>query len=83
MKKQDYKEGIVRHEHWLAYGYKHGHFMWMPYYGKKIIVSIWNALSCTLFGHGHTVQEKPDGPTTCTECLRKVPHSSDTIHEHE
>jgi hypothetical protein len=42
--------GIVRHRRWLAYGFHHG-WQLRPVWLRHLIVTAWNRVACTLFGH--------------------------------
>lgn len=60
--------GIVRHHHWLLYGWHHGFGRgWLPDVVQRVIVHAWNVASCRLLGHDDY------GMGDCVQCLKKLP----------
>jgi hypothetical protein len=66
--------GIAREGHHLAWHWKGGWCLWLPDRLKRWIIGGWNHVACTLWGHGHLVQDVPLGPCICTDCCRVVRH---------
>ena len=71
--------GLVRHRHWLAYGLDHGVAMWMPYRVQRIIVHLWNTITCQAMGHDALTQHDMHGPVVCVSCMRAVPDPGDAV----
>jgi hypothetical protein len=71
----DIKElGITRHQRWLLWS-ESGAFRWMPYLCRAGLVSLWNDLSCAIFGHGLTLSNReepdlPEGEIICVYCCK-------------
>ena len=63
--------GLVRDGHHLLWGMDHGHLRWAPYWLRSAIVTVWNHVACTVYGHGILIEEQPDLPH-CTSCCRNV-----------
>jgi hypothetical protein len=43
--------GLVRIGHSLGYGWGHGSLRWLPKWAQRIIVRVWNNVTCEIFGH--------------------------------
>lgn len=66
--------GIVRHRHWLLYGWHHGFGRgWLPDAVQHAIVHAWNVTSCRLLGHDDY------GFGSCVNCLKELPPDPDVI----
>jgi hypothetical protein len=69
--------GLVLSGHAMLWGYKHGALRWTPHWFRHMIVTLWNYVSCRLFGHdvfgpiiedGHVLHDK-----VCVNCSKKYP----------
>lgn len=76
--------GIVRFGHHLNYGFGFGYLLGWPEIVKDWIVSVWNILSCCIYGHSYLVKERPDSLPVCTACLRHIKHpKTEPIHGYD
>lgn len=74
--------GLVRHGHWLLWGYQAGRLRWAPHWLRKGIVVAWNHIACRIWGHetfGPIYEDDIPGmrvkakPKTCMHCSKVFP----------
>lgn len=70
------KMGLVFHGKKLAWSWKHGTFLWLPHFVKRIIVRAWNLVACRLFGHDLLDIPASDGweriGPKCSDCCKEL-----------
>lgn len=69
--------GLVRIGHHLAYGSKHGFGVgWLPFRVQRVIVFVWNHITCFLLGHdvyGPWIIEGIRRDKFCSACCKEWP----------
>ena len=69
--------GLTLHHHSLAWGMNHGALRWAPHWFRHMIVTVWNWISCRLFGHDVFGPIIEDGQVlhdkVCVNCSKKYP----------
>ena len=70
--------GLVSHlNHKLAWGSHCGRFRWLPYFIKKLIVTVWNRTACAVWGHNDLMFHIniPEEPIPhCVDCCAALTH---------
>lgn len=68
--------GLHRHRHWLCYAPgPRGHFWWIPFPILRVVVKIWNWVSCRLFHHEVCGPYEGEPVPFCAHCSKKFPNN--------
>lgn len=63
--------------HKLAWGHQHGFLRWWPHPVKHFVITVWNHVACTIYGHSHLCRNAPGELPVCCDCCRKVRPTAD------
>lgn len=71
-KMSELQVGLGLNKHWMVYVTEGGRLRWAPTFVMKIVCTLWNVVSCALYGHDELVQTFEAGPVECVSCCRPI-----------